>query len=965
MKKGISLIVLIITIIVVIILAGAIIISINKNNPINSAKLANLIQEKESLDTSLMLYVTKHTTESLANYNSFDVVKGSVQGTDSLIDLNDEVITNGKNIYIAKIDKIKSILGIDIKDKLNSKWYIDPITCEFYLVYNNVSDYDNYLGEYDEDTGILHNINISTFVIAKNIIENEPNNIYFGTDYTVNESTNNSTTFAKLSSITGNKIVINNKIIGDISGEFNVNDEIVLYSSNSNILDNFGLFEIFKITNINGDNIVLNKNVSNNFYPDVTQVIKVMNYNELTIPENVVVSPTEYNGNIGGIIIVKAKKINLYGKINVSFLGYKSEYNSILNGKGQASGNPSIPGGSNKYRGGNGGVNYQGYQGISAYNIEQYDLLSKNRIYMGGGSVNTRGGGAIYIISDELNIESQYALSANGKGGSDMSGGGAGGSIIINSKLINFNQQYKDYFAGANGGGGAGEILSGSTYPKYNGLDGTNVKGGNGAGGNGGAVPGNGIGSNGGGGAVNKTSGSNATTTLAGNGSNSGSSTGGSGYNAGGGGGAGGFIEIYTNTDISNIALTDSYISSFKNEIYNEVENENNNYSNKEIQIKQSTTNATTFAKASNIENNKISLTNINIGEISSNFEIGDEIMLYNSNSTNENNIGQYEFYKIIEIVNDIVTLDRNISSKFDTTLTQIIKVMNYNYLKINDGVTISPMQYDGTKGGIVVIKSKKIDLYGKIDVSFLGYKSGQNSPNSGGSQASGNPSMSGGSNQYRGGNGGRNYQGYYGIAKNAIGNRNLRSLNRIYMGGGSLNNTCGGGIIYLVSDELNIYSQYALSANGKGGTSMSGGGAGGTIQLISNNINLTEQYKNYFAGANGGGGAGEMLSGSTYPKYNGVDGTNVKGGNGAGGNGGAVPGNGIGSNGGGGAVNKTSGSNATVTLAGNGSNSASSTGGSGYNAGGGGGAGGFVAIYTNSDLTTVTLTDAFIYSIN
>ncbi len=63
----------------------------------------------------------------------------------------------------------------------------------------------------------------------------------------------------------------------------------------------------------------------------------------------------------------------------------------------------------------------------------------------------------------------------------------------------------------------------------------------------------------------------------------------------------------------------------------------------------------------------------------------------------------------------------------------------------------------------------------------------------------------------------------------------------------------------------------------------------------------------------------------------------------------------------GGGAVNKASGSNATISAAGNGSKSGSGSGGSGYNAGGGGGAGGFVAIYTNSDLSLVTLTDAFI----
>ncbi len=401
-----------------------------------------------------------------------------------------------------------------------------------------------------------------------------------------------------------------------------------------------------------------------------------------------------------------------------------------------------------------------------------------------------------------------------------------------------------------------------------------------------------------GGGAVNKSSGVNATNSSAGNGAKSGSSSGGSGYNAGGGGGAGGFVEIYTNSDLSSITLTDAFISSYRNNIYNVVQDDNYEYSNNDIEISTNSNNVNTFSKITAISNNQITITDKSIGDITGDFAINDEIMLYNSNTQDPNEVGIYEFHKITNIVNDNLILDENISLKFKPEVTQVVKILSYNYLKVNNGVTISPKQYDGYKGGIIVIKAKKIDLYGKIDVSFLGYRVGYNSPTNGGSQASGNPSIAGGSNKYRGGNGGTNYQGYYGASKAQVGNKNLRSINRIYMGGGSANNTFGGGIIYIISDELNTYSEYPLSSNGKGGNNMSGGGAGGTILIKSKNINLTEQYKNYFVSANGGGGAGEMLSGSTYPKYNGVDGNNIKGGNGAGGNGGSVPGNGVGSNG-------------------------------------------------------------------
>ncbi len=44
MKMGISLIVLVITIIVIIILAGAVILNLTNNNPMDSARIAKLVQ---------------------------------------------------------------------------------------------------------------------------------------------------------------------------------------------------------------------------------------------------------------------------------------------------------------------------------------------------------------------------------------------------------------------------------------------------------------------------------------------------------------------------------------------------------------------------------------------------------------------------------------------------------------------------------------------------------------------------------------------------------------------------------------------------------------------------------------------------------------------------------------------------------------------------------------------------------
>ncbi|MDD2376542.1 MAG: hypothetical protein PHD15_00735 [Clostridia bacterium] len=60
MKKGISLIVLVITIIVIIILAGAVILSLANNNPINSANKATLLSDVASLKAGVALsYATQ------------------------------------------------------------------------------------------------------------------------------------------------------------------------------------------------------------------------------------------------------------------------------------------------------------------------------------------------------------------------------------------------------------------------------------------------------------------------------------------------------------------------------------------------------------------------------------------------------------------------------------------------------------------------------------------------------------------------------------------------------------------------------------------------------------------------------------------------------------------------------------------------------------------------------------------
>jgi hypothetical protein len=69
MKKGISLIVLVITIIIIIILAGSVILSLADNNPIASASEAKLKSDIDAIKSELNLYVLKQYSDSIGNFD--------------------------------------------------------------------------------------------------------------------------------------------------------------------------------------------------------------------------------------------------------------------------------------------------------------------------------------------------------------------------------------------------------------------------------------------------------------------------------------------------------------------------------------------------------------------------------------------------------------------------------------------------------------------------------------------------------------------------------------------------------------------------------------------------------------------------------------------------------------------------------------------------------------------------------
>jgi hypothetical protein len=104
MKKGISLIVLVITIIVIIILAGAVILSLSANNPITSATKATFIGDVSNLKAELVLYEVKQYAD---NVGSYDIKLLQATGT--------SVTYNGTVIPGKTIKDVITLLGTSTK----------------------------------------------------------------------------------------------------------------------------------------------------------------------------------------------------------------------------------------------------------------------------------------------------------------------------------------------------------------------------------------------------------------------------------------------------------------------------------------------------------------------------------------------------------------------------------------------------------------------------------------------------------------------------------------------------------------------------------------------------------------------------------------------------------------------------------------------------------------------------------
>ncbi len=131
MKRGISLIVLIITIIVIIILAGAVILNLTNNNPIDSARKARLLNDVDTFKSELSLYELNKMSDLTGNYNpkTLNADKNSVS-EDGVQDTNrkiSDVITSMNNTRYTDILEIISGELVYVGDNEKESNWLDGI----------------------------------------------------------------------------------------------------------------------------------------------------------------------------------------------------------------------------------------------------------------------------------------------------------------------------------------------------------------------------------------------------------------------------------------------------------------------------------------------------------------------------------------------------------------------------------------------------------------------------------------------------------------------------------------------------------------------------------------------------------------------------------------------------------------------------------------------------------------------
>lgn len=158
-KQGISLIVLIVTIIVIIILAAAVILTLNNNNPIDSSRVAQLADNRSSINSAINLYYGKKMAETQGMYDASQIFtatniesKYSISSLVESVDTTDGFKAAYGNYKLLKTSAVETATDVKLPTITNAKWYIDVNSGLVYLVYLSKDNVPSWMTTTSGDT---------------------------------------------------------------------------------------------------------------------------------------------------------------------------------------------------------------------------------------------------------------------------------------------------------------------------------------------------------------------------------------------------------------------------------------------------------------------------------------------------------------------------------------------------------------------------------------------------------------------------------------------------------------------------------------------------------------------------------------------------------------------------------------------------------------------------------------------
>lgn len=307
-----------------------------------------------------------------------------------------------------------------------------------------------------------------------------------------NEITNSANT--SITALTGSSA---STTVTSVTG-FAANDYVLIHQTQSATGSTVGSWEINKIGEISGSDIIYQEPLENTYGATNAQVVKINEYHDVVIESGGTWTTDAWDESDGGILVAMLTgtlTVETGGNISVDSLGYAGGGASTSQGtQGAEEGGEGGASKANNGSGGGGGNNISspnscdgaggghssagGNAGVPAFCVETPtggiiadDSLSlATTTYLGaagGGGANAGGGatsgakgaGWIFIISAEDIETTGGTISADGADASDGAGdggGGAGGSIRLVTKHNLTLGTSKVYSAGGSGGGAGG-----------------------------------------------------------------------------------------------------------------------------------------------------------------------------------------------------------------------------------------------------------------------------------------------------------------------------------------------------------------------------------------------------------------------------------------------------------------------------------------------------------------------------